>query len=124
MDVTGEQRDQRSSIDAIFGTYNIQLLYWNLIYVMYIIDPPFGYFDVQFLDEKKSVYREAYSFMSGMTQEDVLAYHWDDAERMFEVRDILASSPEIQFHLFLENPLENGYYQFLTVVCVIMVELS
>ena len=50
--------------------------------------------------------------MSGLTQEDVLAYHWEDADRMFEVRDILAISPEIQFHLFLENPLENGYYLY------------
>ena len=38
MDVTGEQRDQRSSIDAIFRTYNTQFEF----YVMYIIDPSSG----------------------------------------------------------------------------------
>ena len=37
------------------------------------------------------------------------AYQWDDEDRMFKVRDLIATSPENQFHLFLENPLEYGY---------------
>ena len=47
-----------------------------------------------------------------MTQEDILTCEWDDLNRMYEVRDMLPSSPELHFHLFLENPLENGYYLF------------
>ena len=64
------------------------------------------------LEKKKSVYRNSYSFRSGLTQEDIIAYQWDDEYRMFEVRDLIASTPENQFHLFLENPLEYGYYLY------------
>lgn len=68
-----------------------------------------GYFDVCFMGKKKSFYRNSYSFRSGLTQEDILAYQWDDEERMFEVRELIATSPENQFYLFLENPLEFEY---------------
>ena len=64
-----------------------------------------GYFDVQFIGKKKSVYMNSYSFRSGLTQEDILAYHWDD-------EDLIATDPENQFHLFLENPLEYEYYLY------------
>ena len=43
-----------------------------------------------------------------MTQEDILCSS-EDLDRAYEVRDMLATTPSVQYHLFQENPLENGY---------------
>ena len=110
MDVAG------SSGDAIFGKilqfFVHNNIYYSSVLFSLIIEPPLGYFDVYFIGKKKSVYRNSYSFRSGLTQEDILAYHWDDEDRMFEVRDLIATTPENQFYLYLENPLEYGYYLY------------
>ena len=62
-------------------------------------DPPVGFFEVQFVGVKKSAYRNEFSFRSGMSQEQILAYDWEDRDRMYEVRDNIATSPDIQFQL-------------------------
>lgn len=62
-----------------------------------------------FIVSKRSLYRKAYSFRSGMTQEAVLAYDYDDVERMMDVRDVVESSPD-KLHLFHENLLEEDFF--------------
>ena len=75
------------------------------------IDPPPGFFRVEFIEKKKSRYAQKYSFRCGLTQEELLCYHWeDDKDRMFEVRDDVASTPLLQFRVFPENPLKFGFY--------------
>ena len=70
-----------------------------------------GHFDVYFIGAKKSMYRDSYSIMSGLSQISILMYHLPDAtERMVEVRDIIDTDPEGTPHLFEENPLQFGFY--------------
>ena len=70
-----------------------------------------GYFEVTFVNRKKSLYRQAYSFVSGLTQQQLLSYHFEtDIERMMEVRDVIEASSECQYFLFEDNPLHNDYY--------------
>ena len=47
-----------------------------------------------------------------MSQEHILVYDWHDRERMYKVRDNIAITPDIQFQLYLENPLEYGYHLY------------
>ena len=61
-----------------------------------------------FIQGKKSEYQNQWSFRSNMTQEDILC-SWDDLDRAYEVRDMLATTPSVQYHLFQENPLDNNY---------------
>ena len=72
-------------------------------------EPIPGYFEVFFVVSRRSLYREAYSFRSGMSQEQVLAYDYDDIERMMNVRDVVETSPD-KPHLFHENLLEEDCF--------------
>lgn len=60
---------------------------------MYTIDPPEGFFQVYFIEGKKSEYRNQWSFRSNITQEDILCRSWDDMDRVDEVWDLLATTP-------------------------------
>ena len=55
------------------------------------------------------MYRNEFSFRSGMSQEEILAYDWDNQDRIYQVRNNTATTPDIQFQPYLENPLEYGY---------------
>ena len=72
----------------------------NVTHAWLSLDPPIGYFDVYFMRTKLSLHRNEYSFRSGLTQEDILAYQWaEDEDRIMEVRDHTTNTLEIQFNL-------------------------
>ena len=54
---------------------------------------------------------EKYSFATGLTQEEIISYRLeDDCDRMYQARDLLAATPEVQYHVFAENPLHLGFF--------------
>lgn len=61
-----------------------------------------GFFFVTFAGIKLSLYSDTYTYTYGLTQATALAYHYDDIERMLEVRRIVES--EHGPKLFAENP--------------------
>lgn len=78
------------------------------MYYTPLVEKPPGYFEVYFAKPIRSKYRNLHSYRS-QSQQDILAYSWDDIDRMLEVRDIVETCPS-PFHVFLENPLDNGYH--------------
>ena len=77
----------------------------------FFVDPPAGYFRVDFIEKVLSKYSGKYSFRCGLSQEDILCYRLpDDPETMFATRDSVAEAPQAQFRIFPENPLGMGFY--------------
>ena len=61
----------------------------------------------------QSEYSRKYSFKSGQSQEDILAWELtEDIDKMYRVRDLVASSPGLNFRIFDKNPLHLGYHLY------------
>ena len=74
-----------------------------------IAEPPKGYFRVEFLERTESKFktRAPFTFIRGHSQEDIVCYRRpDDPSSMYEARDLIASSPQVQYRLFDLNPLK------------------
>ena len=65
------------------------------------------------MKQTKSEYSQKYSFKSGQTQEDILAWELkEDVDEMYRVRDVVASSPGVHFRIFDKNPLHLDYHLY------------
>ena len=45
-----------------------------------------------------------------MSQEDIVCYHNDDQDRMFEAQQSVLEARSAQYRMFSDNPLEMGYF--------------
>lgn len=80
---------------------------------MFIAAEPDGYFRVAFMKRTQSKYTQKYSFRSGQTQEDILAWDLDDdVDEMYRIRDLVAGSPGVHVRIFNQNPLHLGYHLY------------
>ena len=74
-----------------------------------MLEPPHGYFHLSFMGKTASRYRSAFSFRSGLLQQDIVcSYLHDNPDRMQEAKDSMVDNPT--FRIFQENPLHLGFY--------------
>lgn len=83
------------------------------VFFDHYIEPPEGYFRIEFMERRACQYSSKFNFRIGLPQEDIVCFKlYDDPDRMHEAQEALISSPTSHYPIFPENPLHLGFFLY------------